>query len=182
MHDLDVRRLNWGCGPTPAAGWINSDLQRAPGIQLSGDIRDGLALPDECIDYAVSIHGLQDLGYLDVLPALRELRRVLRSGGVLRLALPDLERSIDAWRHGDASYFYIPDSEVSSIGGKLIVQAVWYGSTRTPFTWDFIRELALRAGFRQVTRCKFGQTESIWPEIVGLDNRERESLFVEALK
>jgi predicted SAM-dependent methyltransferase len=96
MLDVGIRRLNWGCGPTPAAGWINADLLSAPGIELSGDIRDGLALPDDSIDYAVSIHGLQDLPYLDVLPALRELRRVLRPGGVLRLALPDLERSIEA--------------------------------------------------------------------------------------
>lgn len=182
MRHVGIARLNWGCGPTPPSGWINADLLRAPGIELSGDIRDGLALADESIDYAVSIHGLQDLPYLDVVPALRELRRVLRRGGVLRLALPDLERSIEAWLRGDARYFYIGDDEVTSIGGKLIVQAIWYGSTRTPFTWDFARELALEAGFQQVSRCKFGQTNSAWAEIVTLDNRERESLFVEAVK
>jgi SAM-dependent methyltransferase len=182
MLDVGIRRLNWGCGPTPAAGWINADLLSAPGIELSGDIRDGLALPDDSIDYAVSIHALQDLPYLDVLPALRELRRVLRPGGILRLALPDLERSIEAWLRGDKAYFYIGDDEVASIGGKLIVQAIWYGSTRTPFTWDLARELAPKAGFRHVSRCKFGQTDSAWPQIVDLDNRERESLFVEAVK
>ena len=93
MRHVGIARLNWGGGPTPPSGWINADLLREPGIELSGDIRDGLALADESIDYAVSIHGLQDLPYLDVVPALRELRRVLRRGGVLRLALPDLERS-----------------------------------------------------------------------------------------
>jgi len=48
--------------------------------------------------------------------------------------MPDLERSIDAWRRGDARYFYIPDAEVACLGAKLIVQATWYGSVRTPFT------------------------------------------------
>jgi SAM-dependent methyltransferase len=180
--DMAVRRLNWGCGPAPAVGWINADRLGSPGIELSGDIRTGLALGDDSIDYAVAIHGLQDLPYLDVVPALRELRRVLRPGGVLRLALPDLERSIEAWRRGDPAYFYIRDDEVTSISGKLIVQAIWYGSTRTPFTWDFLKELALRAGFRRVTRCAFHRTASAWPDIVALDNRERESLFAEAVK
>jgi SAM-dependent methyltransferase len=179
---VNIKRLNWGCGPTPPLGWINADRVRGPNITLSGDIRDGLALPDDCVDYIVSIHALQDLAYLDVLPALRELRRVLRHGGVLRVGLPDLERAIEAWMRGDAAYFYIPDDETRALGGKLIVQAIWYGSTRTPFTWDFFFELATKAGFREITRCKFRHTESAWPEIVELDNRERETLFIEAVK
>jgi SAM-dependent methyltransferase len=180
--NVKLTRLNWGCGPTPPAGWINADRVDAPGITLRGDIRDGLALPDDSVDYAVAIHALQDLPYLDLVPALRELRRVLRPDGVLRLGLPDLERAIEAWLRGDERYFYIPDEEARTLGGKLIVQAIWYGSTRTPFTWDFFRELAAKAGFRHVARCKYRHTESLWPEIVELDNRERETLFVEAVK
>jgi SAM-dependent methyltransferase len=179
---VKITRLNWGCGPTPPSGWINADLLSAPGVTLRNDIRDGLALPDASVDYAVAIHALQDLAYLDVVPALRELRRVLRSGGVLRLGLPDLERAIEAWLRHDRGYFYIPDEEARTLGGKLIVQAIWYGSTRTPFTWDFVHELAMKADFREVTRCKFRHTGSAWPDIVELDNRERETLFVEAVK
>jgi SAM-dependent methyltransferase len=179
---VNITRLNWGCGPTPPGGWINADILQAPKITLSGDIRTGLALPDASVDYAVSIHALQDLPYLDIVPALRELRRVLKPGGVLRLGLPDLERAIEAWLRRDPAYFYIPDDEARTLDGKLIVQAIWYGSTRTPLTWDFLHELATKAGFEQITRCKFRHTESPWPEIVELDNRERESFFVEAVK
>ena len=179
---MNITRLNWGCGPSPPAGWINADRLCAPGVTLRGDIREGLALPDGSVDYAVAIHALQDLPYLDVLPALRELRRVLRPDGVLRVGLPDLERAIEAWLRQDKAYFYIPDEETSTLGGKLVVQATWYGSARTPFTWDFFHELATKAGFRQVTRCKFRNTASPWPDIVELDNRERETLFVEVVK
>jgi SAM-dependent methyltransferase len=177
-----VHRLNWGCGPAPAPGWINSDRLAACGVDLCCDIREGLPVADSLFDYAVGIHALQDVPYLDVRPVLAELRRVLAPGGVLRLALPDFEKSIDAWRRGDAAYFYIPDGEVTSIGGKLIVQAIWYGSVRTPFTFDFIEELALGVGFDRISRCAFQRTDSPYPEIVTLDNRERESLFVEAVK
>lgn len=175
-------RLNWGCGPHPPSGWINSDRIEAPGIDLRCDIRDGLPLPDDVLDYAVSVHALQDVPYLDVVPVLRELRRVLKPGGVLRLALPDLERAIRAYLRGDRAYFHIPDADARSVGGKLVAQVVWYGSTRTPFTYGCIEEMLFQAGFRTVARCGYRETRSPYRGIVALDNRERESLFVEAVK
>ncbi len=175
-----IRRLNWGCGPNPPAGWINADLLSGPGIDLSGDIRDGLPLESGSMQYIVSIHALQDLPYLDVVPALRELRRVLEPGGTLRLGLPDLARAIDAYNRGDAGYFYIKDDETATLSGKLIVQMTWYGENRMMFTEEFARELLLRAGFHDVVRCALGKTASPYPEIVTLDNRPRETLFIEA--
>jgi SAM-dependent methyltransferase len=175
-----TRRLNWGCGPRPAPGWINSDILVGPGIDVSGDIRDGLALDTASVDYAVAIHALQDVPYVDLVAVLGELRRVLRPGGVLRLGLPDLDRAVRAYLAGDRAYFYVPDADARTIGGKLAVQVSWYGSVRTPFTAEFAAEVLDRAGFRGVTTCRYRETASPWPEIVELDNRERESLFVEA--
>ncbi len=177
-----VRCLNWGCGPNPPAGWINADLLSGPGIDLSGDIRDGLPLETGSIQYIASIHALQDLPYLDVVPALRELWRVLEPGGILRLGLPDLERAIDAYNRRDAAYFYIKDDESATISGKLVIQMTWYGENRMMFTEEFGRELLLRAGFRDVVRCALGKTASPYPEIAALDNRPRETLFLEARK
>ncbi len=177
-----LRRLNWGCGTVARAGWLNSDCKARPGVDLVGDIRDGLPLPADSLDYAVSIHALQDLPHRDLLPALQELHRVLKPGGVLRLALPDLDRAIDAYRRGDHRYFLIPDSEARSLGGKLCVQMLWYGALRSIFTYDFVAELLAKAGFTEVTRCRYGETASPHAEIVELDNRERESLWVEAVK
>src|SRR5689334_8483185 len=91
-------RLNWGCGPRPAPGWINSDLVPAPGVDMPCDIRDGLPLPDCACHYIVAIHALQDLPFLDLDRAVGELFRVLSPGGVLRLGLPDLDRAIAAYQ------------------------------------------------------------------------------------
>ena len=63
-----------------------------------------------------------------------------------------------------------------------MTQLVWYGSVRTPFTFDCIAEFLTRQHFRRVYRCAYQETRSPYPEIVELDNRPQESLFVEALK
>lgn len=174
-----MRRLNWGCGAHVAEGWINSDVKADTGVDLVADIREGLPLDTGSIDYAVSIHALPEFSYPELVPVLEELRRVLAPGGTLRLALPDLQRGIEAYLAGDGDYFKVPADEVSSLGGRFIVQMLWYGYSRSLFSADFALELLEKAGFVDVRECKFRQTASGIEEIVELDNREDESLFVE---
>jgi SAM-dependent methyltransferase len=177
-----VTRLNWGCGGDPRPGWINSDVKDEPGIDLVCDIRGGLPLATDSVDYAVSIHAFPEVPYEDLIPVLTELRRVLRPGGVLRLSLPDLERGVDAYRRSERGYFLVPDDDWTDIGSKLIVQLVWYGYSRTLFVRGFVEELLRKAGFGEIAHVAYRETSSAYPEIVELDNRERESLFVEATK
>ncbi len=177
-----VRRLNWGCDRHTRPGWINSDLKEGPGIDLSCDIRQGLPLDTDSIDYAVSIHALPEVPYAEIIPVLQELRRVLKPGGVLRLALPDVLKGVRAYERGDRDYFLVPDEDAKSLGAKLVTQLMWYGYIRTLFTSDFIEEWLLKAGFVRVEHCAYRETRSEHAEIVDLDNREAESLFVEAVK
>lgn len=174
-----MRRLNWGCGAHVAPGWINSDVKPDTGVDLVADIREGLPLESGSIDYAVSIHALPEFTYPELVPVLEELRRVLVPGGTLRLALPDLRRGIDAYLAGNADYFKVGPEEVSSLGGRFAVQMTWYGYSRSLFTADFAAELLEQAGFVEIRECAYGVTASGIPEIVELDNREDESLFVE---
>src|SRR4051794_18978696 len=141
MAEPEIKRLNWGSGTEPPADWINCDVKEAPGIDISCDIRGGLPLEDDSIDYAASIHAFPELPCPDVEPAMAELRRVLRPGGVLRLALPDMEKAMNAYRGGDADYFLIPHDDVRSIGGKLIVQLPPDRESESEYTLDFTPEM-----------------------------------------
>jgi predicted O-methyltransferase YrrM len=179
---LPVARLNWGCGRRGEPGWLNSDIKPGPRVQLVGDGRGGLPLPDGCLDYAVSVHALQETPLRELVPTLGELRRVLKPGGVLRLCLPDLERGVAAWQRGDRDYFLVPDDDAATLSGKLVTQLLWYGHSVSLFTAEWIEELLHRAGFARVRHCAYRQTASPHAEIVDLDNREAESLFVEAVR
>jgi SAM-dependent methyltransferase len=175
------RRLNWGCGGCVVPGWVNSDIKEGEGV-IDCDIRDGLPFENDCFDYAVSIHALPELSYPEILPALEELCRVLKPRGVLRLGLPDLDKGFEAYRQGRRDYFLVNDDEALSIGGKLIAQILWFGYSQSVFVYDFIEELLWKAGFSDVYRVGFRETRSRDEHIVSLDNREEESLFVEAVK
>jgi predicted SAM-dependent methyltransferase len=175
-------RLNWGCGAHLAAGWINSDVKAEPGVDLVADIRRGLPLDSDSVDYAVSVHALPELAYPELVPALAELRRVLKPEGTLRLVLPDFDRAVAAYRAGDGDYFKVPPEEMKSIGGRFLVHSLWFGYSRSLFTLDFTEELLARAGFERIQACDFKRTASPFGRIVELDNREEESFYVEARK
>jgi predicted SAM-dependent methyltransferase len=177
-----VKRLNWGCGSHLAAGWINSDIKDEPGVDLVCDIRKGLPLKTDSIDYAVGVHSLPEFSYAETVPVLEELCRVLKPGGTLRLALPDLQRGIDAYLAGDDDYFQVDPEEVRSRGGRFVAHMLWHGYSRMLFTTDSALELLEKSGFSEVAACSFRRTASGVAEIVELDNRERESLFVEGRK
>lgn len=179
---MDLTRLHWGCGHSVAPGWLNSDRRMDPGIDLTGDIRDGLPLLDDSVDYAFSMHALQEIPLPDLSPTLVELHRVLKPGGVLRLCLPDLDRGIRAYLEGRREQFLVPDEDARSLGGKFITHMLWYGHSRVLFTSDFIEELLVDAGFVRVRHVAYRETSSPYPGIVELDGREGESLFVEAYK
>jgi SAM-dependent methyltransferase len=180
VHESEVVRLNWGCGSHVAAGWINSDVKEAPGIDLVADIRDGLPLETASVDYAVSVHALPELSYPALVPALAELRRVLKPGGVLRLVLPDLDRALAAYREGDAAYFKVDPERAGGLSSRFILHILWYGYSKSLFTAEFAAELLTEAGFEQPRVCDDGKTKSAFGRIVELDNREEESFRIEA--
>jgi SAM-dependent methyltransferase len=178
----ELRRLNWGCGSWVEPGWINSDIKDDQGADLVCDIRHGLTLDTGSIDYAVSVHALPEFSCAEIVPVLQELHRVLKPGGALRLVLPDLLKGVEAYQRGDREYFLVPDEDARSLGAKLVLQLFWYGYSKTTFTPDYIEEALVKAGFAAVKHCQFKNTTTPWPEIVTLDNRPAESLFVEAYK
>lgn len=174
-----MKRLNWGCGPKPPAGWVNSDRDDH-GQDHVGDIRDGLSFDDATFDLVVSHHALQMLGWPELVRALSELRRVTRPGGWLRLSVPDLLAAVYAYETGDPDHFQIDDTKEHTLDGKLCLYVSQAGATRSVFTGLWLEELCARAGWVNPQRVGFCVTSSPWSEITALDSRLAESIFVEA--
>jgi SAM-dependent methyltransferase len=93
---MDVSRgqvpyLNVGCGNHFHPAWTNLDLQARPGV-IQHDLRARLPFPEATFEAVYHSHVLEHLPRTAALKLLQECARVLRPGGVIRVAAPDLER------------------------------------------------------------------------------------------
>jgi predicted SAM-dependent methyltransferase len=88
-----VRKLQIGTGPNPLAGWLNTDRDIDPQHQdkvVFLDATKPFPFDDLTFDYILSEHQIEHLSEADALGMVRECLRVLRPGGRIRIATPDL--------------------------------------------------------------------------------------------
>ena len=88
-----VRKLQLGAGGNVHPGWLNTDIadyKREHEIVYL-DARKPFPFPDASFDLVSSEHMIEHLSYPEGLHCLRECLRVLRPGGVVRLATPSLD-------------------------------------------------------------------------------------------
>src|SRR5438445_2136934 len=92
-----VNYLNLGCGSRYHARWINIDIVPAGPDVIAHDLRQGIPLPDNSCDVVYHSHVLEHLRRAEAKYLLCECYRVLKPGGILRAAIPDLERICSAY-------------------------------------------------------------------------------------
>lgn len=80
--------LDVGCGQAPRTGHIGID-RRDGGEAFPLRYNDGAEVPDASVDGLVASHVLEHVPYREVEEVVREWVRVLRPGGVLKIAVPD---------------------------------------------------------------------------------------------
>jgi len=85
-----VKKLQLGAGPVGLDGWLNTDLRPRHANDIFLDARDPFPFDDATFDYIFAEHFVQDLPYQITKSMLRECCRVLKPGGKIRLAVPNL--------------------------------------------------------------------------------------------
>jgi SAM-dependent methyltransferase len=137
------------------------------------DLGYGIPIHDNIADFFYSSHFLEHLPRKQGEVLLREAYRVLKPGGMLRVCVPDLEYALSLYASGEKekmleNYFFIDDDESH------------YARHKYMYDFDMLQDILRNIGFEKITRCGF-QTGTV-PDIVTLDNRPEDTLFVEAQK
>jgi len=134
------------------------------------DFRFGLPFGDNAVDYVYSSHLLEHLHRDDAVRLLRDVHRILKPGGVARICVPDLSHALALYSAGskEASleYFFSP-----SRAGALNRHQYMYDA-------DLLTKALRDGGFSDVARRKFQEGDV--PDLVELDNRPEETLYMEA--
>jgi SAM-dependent methyltransferase len=94
VHD----RLNVGCGPFRAEGWWNTDFVEDDVVKPDQVVSPGRPLPfaNETFTAAYAGHVLEHIWWDEVIPFLRELKRVCKSGATVCIVGPDSKKVIEA--------------------------------------------------------------------------------------
>ena len=86
-----MKRLNIGCGNAYHPAWVNLDFVAHSPEVIECDIRKGLPFADASFDACYSSHVLEHMTRAEAPRLLAEIQRVLKPGGIVRLAVPDFE-------------------------------------------------------------------------------------------
>jgi predicted SAM-dependent methyltransferase len=88
----DLRLLNIGCGEHVYPQFVNLDYFWRPGINICLDItKKGYPLPDNSMEGVYTEHCLEHIPLSAGEKNLKEMYRVLKPGGTVRIVVPDGE-------------------------------------------------------------------------------------------
>lgn len=181
-------KLHLGCGPDYKVGWINIDNNSDNNIKkldLNCDLSNGIPFENDSVVYIYNEHFLEHLTVKEGQVFLKDCLRVLKKGGVMRIAMPDLEFSVKEyfnlnWKEDNAETFkkYRLDF-IQTRAERLNMAFRWWGHK-----WLYDKEELERrlreAGFEQIKFCDWNKSEHI--ELRNLETRKQSILIAEVTK
>ena len=144
-------KLHLGCGKRFIKGLVHIDAIDFPHVDHVAQIDQLPFIPDDSVDLIYSAHVLEHFKRNDYKRVLSEWRRVLRTGGRLRLAVPDFEAICRVY----LKYKNIEMVKGLIYGGQDYIYNIHYNTFDFESLSDDLEEL----GFDNIHRYDWRQTE-----------------------
>lgn len=191
---MDTVKIQFGHGGHKLEGWLNLEQHEA-------DITKPLAFKNDSVDFILLEHVLEHITPQQGYRFLLEVHRILRSGGVIRVIVPDI---VKLWIECDESYLALLKSGLKdwypAIGRPApppdfvpdvrdaIEALVFCHGHQAVYSEEILEVIMQSTGFR-VDECYYGCSkhpelngvDSHW-KYMGLENCVLESCVVEGTK
>lgn len=146
-----------------------------------------IPVPDASVDVLYTSHMVEHLTRDEAREFFAEALRVLAPGGILRVAVPDLDYHVHLYgEHGDANRFveglHMAGARPESFIGKVKQLLVGERQHHWMYTGRSLAQALGEAGFKTVVVLAPGSTGIADPGQLDLAERAPESVFVEATK
>ena len=156
-------------GPERYAAYRSGAFRRLSYLDVTRPFRFG----DEAFEAVYASHLLEHLDPGVAERCLEEVRRVLQPGGVLRLAVPDLDEVVAQYDPSD------PDGFLAGLYDAHSGRRSRNSLHRWMYNAFSLEELLRRVGFREVERCEYRQGRC--PDVEQIETRQW-SLYMEGIK
>ena len=184
--DLDKLRLHIGCGTNYMENWINIDNNSDNNIarlDMHLDLRKPLPFSDNSVHYIYNEHFLEHLPVHDAVRALKDFLRVLRPGGVMRIAVPDLAAIVADYHNPDwkkAAWLQRYGLGFIQTRAELININFRAWGHQWLYDWEELERRLREAGCVNIQRRKNGQ--SVHPDLQRIESRGEGALIAEVTK
>lgn len=148
--------LNLGCWHREIPGWIHVDLCDMPHIDFKTNINDLSMFEDNSVDLIYSSHSFEYFDVKEAPDVLKEWYRVLKPGGILRLAVPDFDSLINLYTStGDINKILGPLFGRMEIETKSSKTMLFH---KTTYTLRSMKDLLESNGFSNIHRYDWKET------------------------
>jgi len=147
---LALKQLHIGCGNRYIPGFIHIDIRKLPHVDYVASADKLDMFDDNSVDLIYTCHVLEHFGRQQIEHVLKEWHRVLKVGGILRLAVPDFEKLVEV---------YLKTKDLKLIIGPLVGRQDYPENTHyIVFDYSYLSEVLKRAGFKNIHRYEWRQT------------------------
>lgn len=171
--------LNLGCGAIYIDNWTNADFYRFRKIKLDWmlDIGKKWKCDSNFWDGIFSEHTLEHLTYEASITCFKECHRTLKTGGILRLSIPNIDLYIEhlsgKFQHKEFEQFPTKAESIS-----YVTQNFGHKSTWNP---ELLISLLNEIGFKEVKQMEFFKSFN-QDLCIEQEYKEWETMYIEAIK
>ena len=166
-----IKKLQLGCGPNVLEGWLNTDKDpiHKRGI-LYIDVTKAIPFNDNTFDYVFHEHLIEHLSYGQGVKLIQECWRILKFGGKLRVATPDLNFIMNFYNQEKSEIrtkylHWIVDTFMPGIGIYLdtfVINNLFYNFGHK-FIYDskLLRHIFEESGFINIKQSRVRESDDL---------------------